>query len=272
MFPDSYANILAYVQDKRFGCRHAILIDPANQSPEIAAKRVLIAIESGSRLVMVGGSTDTSNADVHLTVKAIQEALELRIWAMSQDFGSEQPEDWQIPVVLFPGGGHALSSSADAITFMMLMNSTDPKFLVQEQKKGVSYLDKYSIEALPTGYVVCHPGGKVGYVGKVNLLQANDLNEVNEWALCAKMFGFKLLYLEAGSGADTPVSTKLIEEAATVDGLTLFVGGGINNSNSAFSASNAGADWVVTGTLTEKCDDFEDLRIKLSKLISSINP
>ncbi|HIK78441.1 MAG: geranylgeranylglyceryl/heptaprenylglyceryl phosphate synthase [Methanobacteriota archaeon] len=271
MIPDSYSNILAYIQDKQFGCRHAILIDPANQSPEIASNRVLVAIESGCKLIMVGGSTNTSNEDVNATVVAIQEALELKNRTASQNSNGGNFVDWQIPVVLFPGGGHALSPAADAITFMMLMNSTDPKFLVQEQKKGAPYLFKYGIEALPTGYVVCSPGGKVGEVGKVNLIKENDLEDVNEWALCAKMFGFKLLYLEAGSGAHTPVSTELIETATKIEGLTILVGGGINDSASANNAKNAGADWIVTGTLAEKCDNLEELKNKLTQIIEIIN-
>ncbi len=272
MIPDSYTNVLAYVKDRQFGTRHATLIDPANQTPEVAAQRAVVAIEAGSKLIMIGGSTDTSNKDVHETVVAIQEAIELRIWAISQDSNSLiNEEDWQIPVVLFPGGGHALSPSADAITFMMLMNSTDPKFLVQEQKKGAAYLAKCAVEALPTGYVVCSPGGKVGEVGKADLLVADDIQGAKDWALCAQMFGFKILYLEAGSGAKNQVSAKLISSAAEVDGLTFFVGGGIRDASSTQLASKAGADWVVTGTLTENCENLNDLKEKLISIIDNLN-
>jgi phosphoglycerol geranylgeranyltransferase len=65
--------------------RHITLIDPAKQDPEIAAQRAMIAVECGSSMVFVGGSTDTPDTVVHSTCKAIQEAFELRMFAASQD-------------------------------------------------------------------------------------------------------------------------------------------------------------------------------------------
>ena len=38
--------VLAYVCDRSGGARHAILIDPADQPPEIAAKRAIAAASS----------------------------------------------------------------------------------------------------------------------------------------------------------------------------------------------------------------------------------
>ena len=81
-------------------------------------------------------------------------------------------EKWKIPVVLFPGGAHALSPAADGITFMMLMNSKSRKFLIGEQLRGAPYLEKFGVEALPTGYLVFSPGGKVGEVGEAELIQS----------------------------------------------------------------------------------------------------
>jgi phosphoglycerol geranylgeranyltransferase len=84
------------------------------------------------------------------------------------------------------------------------------------------------------------------------------------------MFGFKLLYLEAGSGADTQVSPALIESAKQVDGLTLLVGGGIRTGEQAKIAAQAGADWIVTGTLTEDAADLAELRSRLSEVIDAL--
>ena len=87
-------------------------------------------------MIFVGGSTNTPNEIVHQTCLAIQEAFELRVFACSQN--PEMDESfWQVPVVLFPGGSHALSPAADAITFMMLMNSQSRKWLIGEQMKSL---------------------------------------------------------------------------------------------------------------------------------------
>ena len=85
------------------------------------------------------------------------------------------------------------------------------------------------------------------------------------------MYGFKLLYLEAGSGASTQVSPELIKRAREVEGLTLVVGGGIRTPEQAERAAQAGADWVVTGTLTEDAADLEELRSRICGVVNALN-
>ena len=84
---------LRHVADTSNGARHAILIDPADQTPEMAAKRCVAAVSAGSRMVLVGGSTGTDMMNVHNTVVAIKEALELITWASSQDSDLDE-ESW----------------------------------------------------------------------------------------------------------------------------------------------------------------------------------
>jgi len=251
-------------------CRHITLIDPGKQDSDTAAKRAMVAVQAGSECIFIGGSTDTPNEVVHSTCEAIKESFELRKFAASQDLDSDE-DAWNVPIILFPGGGHALSPSADGILFMMLMNSRDRKFLVGEQVKGAPFIEKFGISTLPTGYVVCSPGGEVGRVGDVELIQPNEIQKVRDYALTAKMYGFDYLYLEAGSGAEYQVSTELIKSAKTVKGLTLIVGGGIRTPEQAELAKQAGADWIVTGTLTEQDQSLDSLEQKLREVINSLN-
>ena len=132
--PTTATATMEYVCAKAQRTRHAILIDPADQTPDMA-KRCLAAVAAGSSMVLVGGSSDTDMVNVHDTVVAIQEALELVTWAATQDAGAEEDPS-KVPVVLFPQGLVTLSPAADAITFMMLMNSTNPRFLIEEQVSG----------------------------------------------------------------------------------------------------------------------------------------
>ena len=263
-------SVLSYITDTKGRVRHVTLIDPDKQSPQTASDRACVAVEAGTSMIFVGGSTDTPDEIVHATCVAIQEGLELRAFAASQSPDGDELK-WQIPVVLFPGGSHALSPAADAITFMMLMNSTDRRFLVGEQLRGAPYLDKFGVDALPTGYLVCHPGGKVGEVGSADLLMPNDVELVKAYSLTAAMFGFKLLYLEAGSGANNQVNPDLIKSARTTEGLTIIVGGGIITAAQAKLAAESGADWVVTGTLTEDATDLNDLKNKISAICLALN-
>jgi len=261
---------LEHVCDNTKITRHAILIDPADQTPDVAAKRAMAAVAAGSRMVLVGGSSDTDMDNVHRTVVAIQEALELVTWASSQDSGLEE-KNWKVPVVLFPQGAAALSPAADAITFMMLMNSKSPRYLIEEQVAGSLYIKKAGISPLPMGYIICEPGGKAGEVGKADLILSSETERIAAYATTAEYYGFKIIYLEAGSGAKTPVSPELIKAARKSCDLTIIVGGGIRNGETAKIASDAGADWVITGNLTESFDDANALQNVLMEFISTMN-
>ena len=261
---------LEHVCDNTKITRHAILIDPADQTPDVAAKRAMAAVAAGSRMVIVGGSSDTDMDNVHRTVVAIQEALELVTWASSQDSGLEE-KNWKVPVVLFPQGAAALSPAADAITFMMLMNSKSPRYLIEEQVAGSLYIKKAGISPLPMGYIICEPGGKAGEVGKADLILSSETERIAAYATTAEYYGFKIIYLEAGSGAKTPVSPELIKAARKSCDLTIIVGGGIRDGETAKIASDAGADWVITGNLTESFDDANALQKVLMEFISTMN-
>lgn len=257
-------------ENKLHIARHIILIDPDSQTSEEAAKRCVAAVIAGSKMIFVGGSTGTDSDNVHETVKAIQEALELCSWNSSQNSSSDS-EMWEIPVVLFPAAANAFSPAADAITFMMLMNSTSPKFLIEEQLKGAAPIKQANVTPLSMGYIVCSPGGKVGEVGQVNLIEENDIELISSYAICAESYGFSSIYLEAGSGSEQPVSPELIKAVRKSCNLTILVGGGIKDGKTANIAVNAGADWIVTGNLTEGFSDSHQLQITLQTFISEMN-
>ena len=62
----------------------------------------------------------------------------------------------------------------------------------------------------------------------------------------------KFIYLEAGSGANDPVSNSIIKAVNKAIDIPIIVGGGINTPDIAKSAIDAGASMVVTGTVMEK--------------------
>ena len=269
MRPSSHPDVISYVRANTGGS-HIILIDPDDATPDVAAQRCVAAVSAGSKMIFVGGSSGTDEDNVHSTVVAIQETLELCKWNASQDADLSET-DWEVPVVLFPQGAAALSPSADAITFMMLMNSTNPEFLVGEQVRGAPYIRKAGVEPMGMGYVICAPGGKAGEVGQANLIEADQTDLVAAYAMCAESYGFSILYLEAGSGANTPVNPDLIRAAkAASDKLVLLVGGGIRDGATAKIAIDAGADWIVTGNLCEEFADAHELQITLENFITKM--
>jgi phosphoglycerol geranylgeranyltransferase len=51
----------------------------------------------------------------------------------------------------------------------------------------------------------------------------------------------------------------------------MLVGGGIRTPQQAQIAAEAGADWIVTGTLTEDATDLADLREKIHAITNTLS-
>lgn len=77
---NNLTSILSFVTSSEKYTRHAILIDPADQLPEVAAKRCLAAVNAGTSMILVGGSSNTDMHNVEATVSSIKEMLELVQW------------------------------------------------------------------------------------------------------------------------------------------------------------------------------------------------
>lgn len=220
---------------------HLTLIDPDKQPPGVAGELAGAASRAGSRGIMVGGSTGVRPEVLEASVREIKRAAP------------------RLPVILFPSGASGLCPSADAVFFMSLLNSRSPRFLVREQAAGARYIRKLGIEPVPMGYIVTEPGMRVGEVGEADLVPAGGAGArtAADYALAAEFFGMAFVYLEAGSGAHTPVPVETIREVAGVLSIPLIVGGGIRKPAQAAAAVAAGAHIVVTGTLVEEAEERE---------------
>lgn len=219
------------------GAGHLTLIDPDSQSPEEAARMARAATEGGTDAIMVGGSVGAAGVLLHETVKKIKEQTDL-------------------PVILFPSSVAGLCENADAVFFMSLLNSRSPAYIVENQALGAPIVLRYGLEPLPMAYIIIEPGGTVGYVGDARLIPRRKPELAAAYALAAKYMGMRLVYLEAGSGADSPVPAEMVALVKKLIGdVLLIVGGGIRNGAAAAELVAAGADLIVTGTAVEKSQD-----------------
>jgi len=219
------------------GAGHLTLIDPDSQSPEEAARMARAATEGGTDAIMVGGSVGATGVLLHETVKKIKEQTDL-------------------PVILFPSSVAGLCENADAVFFMSLLNSRSPAYIVENQALGAPLVLRYGLEPLPMAYIIIEPGGTVGYVGDARLIPRGKPELAAAYALAAKYMGMRLVYLEAGSGADSPVPTKMVALVKKLIGdVLLIVGGGIRSGAAAAELVAAGADLIVTGTAVENSQD-----------------
>jgi len=212
---------------------HMTLLDPDEQGSEQAAEISRLAVDAGSDAIMLGGSTGLTQELVDATVNAIKNVVD-------------------VPVILFPTTASAVSLHADAIYFMSLLNSKNPRFLLGEQMKAAALIKKSGLEPISMGYIIVEPGMKVGMVGEAECIARDDVRSAVGYSVAGELLGMKLIYLEAGSGAPEPVPGNLIAGVKEAIDIPLIVGGGIRKPEQARAAVEAGADIIVTGTVVEE--------------------
>jgi putative glycerol-1-phosphate prenyltransferase len=137
---------------------------------------------------------------------------------------------------------------------LSLVSGRNPELLIGQHVKAAVALQKSKLEIIPTAYMMVD-GGKITsalYMSGTLPIPA-DKNEIAlSTALAAEMLGFKMLYLEAGSGAQNKVPNSMIKQIAKNIGIPLLVGGGIDSAEKAQAAAEAGAHIVVVGNALEK--------------------
>jgi len=245
-------NVMGYILDEidRLGALHFTLLDPdpTKTSPESAGKVSRIAEEVGTSAIMVGGTTAFGILDD--VVKSIKENV-------------------SIPVILFPGNVSGVSRYADAIFFMSLLNSRNPYWIIEAQVLSSFEIKSYGIEPISLGYIIVEPGGTAGFVGDVKPIPRKKPKLAAAYALAAQYIGFKMVYLEAGSGAPSRIPLSMVSAARKVIEIPLIVGGGIRTSDDARSVVKYGADIIVQGTFVEE-SALKDGGMKLKNVIDSV--
>jgi phosphoglycerol geranylgeranyltransferase len=217
---------------------HFALLDPDKQKPSVAGQIAQTVSDAGSSAIMVGGSTLLSQKQVDETVQAIKKNSDL-------------------PVILFPSGAKFLSKYADAVFFMSLLNSNNLDYVIREHVKGAPFVKYSGLEPISMGYVIVEPGMTAGRVGEAELIKRDDPQTAVGYALAAEYLGMKFFYIEAGSGAPTPVPNKMIQAVKKNTSISVIVGGGIRDSKTAKEKARAGADIIITGTAIEKDKHFK---------------
>ena len=110
------------------------------------------------------------------------------------------------------------------------------------------------LEVIPTGYILINSGRitSVAYISNTTPIPEDKYSLAACTALAGEMLGLKLIYLDAGSGAEREINAKMISTVRKSVDVPLIVGGGINTSQKAFNALEAGADLIVIGNALEK--------------------
>ena len=217
----------------------AVLIDPDKaEDPSRLISLINLATENCVDFFFVGGSIVTTGnlSEVVRTIK----------------------ENVNIPVVLFPGSTLQIDPSADAILFLSLISGRNPDLLIGQHVQAAPILKNSRMEVLPTGYILINSGKttSVAYISNTTPIPEDKFSLAACTAMAGEMLGLRLVYLDAGSGAEREISQKMINTVRKSINSPLIVGGGINNSQKALAAFEAGADLIVIGNALEKEPDL----------------
>lgn len=213
----------------------AVLIDP--DSIESESQLVNICQRSNDALIdfiLVGGSLIT-NGFFDKCIQIIKQHT-------------------QIPVVLFPGNIMQVSKDADAILLLSLISGRNPDLLIGKHVLAAPMLKQSGLEIIPTGYMLIDGGNitSVSYMSNTTPIPAEKHSIAACTAMAGEMLGLQVTYMDAGSGAQHPISTKIISAVRESVNGPIFIGGGIKTPEGAVAACKAGADVVVVGNAFEK--------------------
>ncbi len=234
-------NLLNSLRDRhRLGKKSiAVLIDPDKvEDTQRLHYLVNLASENCVDFFFVGGSMLTTQ-NLGDVVRQIKKSVNL-------------------PVVLFPGNSMQIDSSADAILFLSLISGRNPELLIGQHIAAAPILRNTRLEIIPTGYMLINSGRitSVAYISNTTPIPEDKYSVAACTAMAGEMLGLQAIYLDAGSGAEREISAKMVAAVRRAINVPLIVGGGINSSQKAMRALEAGADMIVIGNALEKEPDM----------------
>ena len=230
----------------------ALLIDPEMVSDEWLRQIMSIvdgqqSIVNSQLFIFVGGSQLRESAfDVVKKIKSLT----------------------SIPVIMFPGDTSQFADNVDALLFLSLASGRNSKYLIEQHIDAAQTIKKSGVECISTGYILID-GGKhtaVERISNTSPYSTDNIQLITNTALACELLGHKIIYLEAGSGANHPVPQNIIKATRETISIPLIVGGGIKTPQQMLSAFDSGADLVVVGNHLESHPD--DLSLFLNNIKS----
>ena len=214
----------------------AILIDPDKCSDLTQLNELLKKCQFASvDYIFIGGST--------VSREAFQEVIQF-IKLNST-----------IPVVIFPGAAHQVSEKGDALLYLSLISGRNPEYLIGQHVNSANEIFNMDIEIIPTAYILIDGGTKssVAYVSQTTPIPINNQNIILNTAKAGILQGKKLIYIDAGSGANEHLPATIATELSKLE-VPLIIGGGIKSVDSIKKLMDANV--LVIGNKIEENIDF----------------
>ncbi|HUH75193.1 MAG TPA: geranylgeranylglyceryl/heptaprenylglyceryl phosphate synthase [Chitinophagales bacterium] len=216
----------------------AILIDPDKCNQNQLSQLSEYAQQGWIHLFLIGGSLLFKNQ-----VKEIVDYLK---------------ENCNVPVIIFPGNPSQIYDGADGLFLLSLISGRNADLLIGRHVEAAPSIKQSGLEVIPTGYILID-GGKatsVSYMSNTTPIPSDKADIAVATAIAGELLGLKSIYLEAGSGANHPVSSEIIQRVCNSVDIPVIVGGGIRSVEQVEKAFDSGAQVVVIGTAVEEYPDF----------------
>jgi len=228
----------------------AVLIDPDKQSVEQLKKTAKITQKAGVDFLFVGGSLLTSDMLYH-SVRILK-------------------ENSSIPVILFPGNTYQIARNADAMLFLSLISGRNPDMLIGMHVLAAPYIKLSGLETIPTGYMLIDSGRPtaVSYMSNSFPIPNNKKDIAACTAMAGEMLGLKVIFMDAGSGAEKTIPEDMISFVKQSIEIPLIIGGGIRDAKKLKAVYQAGADTVVIGN---RFEENPELIIEFAGVVHSLN-
>lgn len=212
----------------------AVLIDPDKVAPQQMEQLAYQCNEAKVDFIFFGGSL-VLNHEIGLCINLFK-------------------QNSNIPILLFPGSPAQVTPEADALLYLSLLSGRNAELLIGQHVVSAPMVRSSGLEILSTGYILIDGGvpTTVSYISHSQPIPANkaDIALCTAWA--GEMQGKHLIYMDAGSGAQAPISTDMIAKVSNNISLPLIVGGGIKTPEKVMANSLAGANVIVVGNALEK--------------------
>ena len=239
----SKTSVYQYLMDikKRHNAGFLVLIDTDCSSSETVVEQAVQYEDTGVDAILVGTSLMMGNGFDNF-VEALRNVV-------------------NIPVIIFPGEKSQVTDKADAILFLSLLSGRNPDLIIGEQIKSAPIVKAIGLEAVSTAYLLVDSGRitSVEFMSNTKPIPSDKPEIAVAHAITAEIFGMKLIYLEAGSGAERPVPDEMISAVSSSVDIPVMVGGGIRTPETVARKVAAGASFVVVGNHLEKSANHYDL-------------
>ena len=217
-----------------------VLIDPDKYNPELIG----IANKCKVHCFFVGGSELKSKL-FNKTIKSIKSLTKK-------------------PVIIFPGDETQISKHADGLLILSLLSGRNPDYLIGKHVISARKIIASKLKTIPVGYLLVK-GNNISTTQKITKTEPiSTTSTLINTAIAAELLGKKLVYLEAGSGANAPIKNSIIKTIKKEINIPIIVGGGINTIQKANNILKENPDYIVIGNALEKTPDF---LLDLNKLI-----